>query len=136
MGMLGGEQCRRKGSEGDSSSCWVQVFLCFSSFPAEILQANDKLTQALGRCRQVVASLEDDGGGGSVTGLSDAPGKEDAAVFHNSSASCFWCMNGAWKGNRFLENRCGENPLTWENYDVVIITLCFFFVCLFDFTFG
>ncbi|KAI6076641.1 ADP-ribosylation factor-binding protein GGA2 [Aix galericulata] len=40
---------------------------------AEILQANDKLTQALGRCRQVVASLEDDGGGGSVTGLSDAP---------------------------------------------------------------
>ncbi|XP_072734102.1 ADP-ribosylation factor-binding protein GGA2 [Ciconia boyciana] len=40
---------------------------------AEILQANDKLTQALGQYRQVVASHENGGGGGSATGSADAP---------------------------------------------------------------
>ncbi|KAM7091521.1 ADP-ribosylation factor-binding protein GGA2 [Ciconia maguari] len=40
---------------------------------AEILQANDKLTQALGLYRQVVASHENGGGGGSATGSADAP---------------------------------------------------------------
>uniref|UniRef100_A0A8C4UUC3 Golgi associated, gamma adaptin ear containing, ARF binding protein 2 n=1 Tax=Falco tinnunculus TaxID=100819 RepID=A0A8C4UUC3_FALTI len=54
---------------------------------AEILQANDKLTQALGHYRQVVASHENGGGGGSATSSADAPGKEHPAAFHNSSAS-------------------------------------------------
>ncbi|XP_040448146.1 ADP-ribosylation factor-binding protein GGA2 isoform X2 [Falco naumanni] len=40
---------------------------------AEILQANDKLTQALGHYRQVVASHENGGGGGSATSSADAP---------------------------------------------------------------
>ncbi|XP_075574405.1 ADP-ribosylation factor-binding protein GGA2 [Pelecanus crispus] len=40
---------------------------------AEILQANDKLTQALGQYRQVVASHENGGGGGSATSSADAP---------------------------------------------------------------
>uniref|UniRef100_A0A8B9PLA3 Golgi associated, gamma adaptin ear containing, ARF binding protein 2 n=1 Tax=Apteryx owenii TaxID=8824 RepID=A0A8B9PLA3_APTOW len=39
---------------------------------AEILQANDKLTQALGQYRQIVASHEDSGGG-SVASSTDAP---------------------------------------------------------------
>ncbi|XP_064376062.1 ADP-ribosylation factor-binding protein GGA2 isoform X3 [Dromaius novaehollandiae] len=40
---------------------------------AEILQANDKLTQALGQYKQIVASHEDSGGG-SVASSTDAPG--------------------------------------------------------------
>ncbi|KAM6352518.1 ADP-ribosylation factor-binding protein GGA2 isoform 2-T2 [Alca torda] len=40
---------------------------------AEILQANDKLTQALGQYRQVVASHENGGGGSSATNSADAP---------------------------------------------------------------
>ncbi|KAM6299386.1 ADP-ribosylation factor-binding protein GGA2 [Aegotheles albertisi] len=40
---------------------------------AEILQANDKLTQALGQYRQVVASHENGDEGGSATSSSDAP---------------------------------------------------------------
>nr|XP_010305445.1 PREDICTED: ADP-ribosylation factor-binding protein GGA2 [Balearica regulorum gibbericeps] len=40
---------------------------------AEILQANDRLTQALRQYRQVVASHENGGGGGSVTSSADAP---------------------------------------------------------------
>ncbi|XP_010288938.1 PREDICTED: ADP-ribosylation factor-binding protein GGA2 [Phaethon lepturus] len=40
---------------------------------AEILQANDKLTQALGQYRQVAASHENGGGGGSATSSADAP---------------------------------------------------------------
>ncbi|NXS90933.1 GGA1 protein, partial [Jacana jacana] len=40
---------------------------------AEILQANDKLTQALGQYRQVVASHENGGGEGSATSSADAP---------------------------------------------------------------
>ncbi|XP_062470718.1 ADP-ribosylation factor-binding protein GGA2 [Pezoporus occidentalis] len=40
---------------------------------AEILQANDKLIQALGQYRQVVASREDGAGGGPVTSSMDAP---------------------------------------------------------------
>uniref|UniRef100_A0A8B9FIF4 Golgi associated, gamma adaptin ear containing, ARF binding protein 2 n=1 Tax=Amazona collaria TaxID=241587 RepID=A0A8B9FIF4_9PSIT len=43
---------------------------------AEILQANDKLIQALRQYRQVVASHEDGAGGGPVTSSVDAPGKE------------------------------------------------------------
>ncbi|XP_064376061.1 ADP-ribosylation factor-binding protein GGA2 isoform X2 [Dromaius novaehollandiae] len=39
---------------------------------AEILQANDKLTQALGQYKQIVASHEDSGGG-SVASSTDAP---------------------------------------------------------------
>uniref|UniRef100_A0A8B9PDQ3 Golgi associated, gamma adaptin ear containing, ARF binding protein 2 n=1 Tax=Apteryx owenii TaxID=8824 RepID=A0A8B9PDQ3_APTOW len=50
---------------------------------AEILQANDKLTQALGQYRQIVASHEDSGGG-SVASSTDAPGKENPATFHDS----------------------------------------------------
>lgn len=62
------------------------IFWFFSCFPAEILQANDKLTQALGRYRQVVASHENGGGGGSATSSADAAGKEHPAEFHDSSA--------------------------------------------------
>ena len=62
------------------------IFCFFSCFPAEILQANDKLTQALGQYRQVVVSHENGGGGGSATSSADAPGKEHPAAFHNSSA--------------------------------------------------
>ncbi|GAB0196422.1 ADP-ribosylation factor-binding protein GGA2 [Grus japonensis] len=40
---------------------------------AEILQANDRLTQALRQYRQVVGSHENGGGGGSVTSSADAP---------------------------------------------------------------
>ncbi|NXC20598.1 GGA1 protein, partial [Corythaeola cristata] len=40
---------------------------------AEILQANDKLSLALGQCRQVVASLENGGGGASATSSAEAP---------------------------------------------------------------
>ncbi|XP_074960652.1 ADP-ribosylation factor-binding protein GGA2 isoform X1 [Phalacrocorax aristotelis] len=40
---------------------------------AEILQANDKLTQVLGQYRQVVASHENGGGGDSATSSADAP---------------------------------------------------------------
>ncbi|XP_075292710.1 ADP-ribosylation factor-binding protein GGA2 isoform X2 [Opisthocomus hoazin] len=40
---------------------------------AEILQANDKLTQALGQYKQVVASHENGGGGGAATSAADAP---------------------------------------------------------------
>ncbi|NXT93805.1 GGA2 protein, partial [Anhinga rufa] len=40
---------------------------------AEILQANDKLTQVLGQYRQVVASHENGGGGSSATSSADAP---------------------------------------------------------------
>uniref|UniRef100_A0A8C6J8R4 Uncharacterized protein n=1 Tax=Melopsittacus undulatus TaxID=13146 RepID=A0A8C6J8R4_MELUD len=43
---------------------------------AEILQANDKLIQALRQYRQVVASREDGVGGGPVTSSVNAPGKE------------------------------------------------------------
>ncbi|XP_010150663.1 PREDICTED: ADP-ribosylation factor-binding protein GGA2, partial [Eurypyga helias] len=38
---------------------------------AEILEANDRLTRALGQCRQVVASCESGGGGCSATGSAD-----------------------------------------------------------------
>ncbi|XP_042720579.1 ADP-ribosylation factor-binding protein GGA2 isoform X3 [Lagopus leucura] len=40
---------------------------------AELLQANDKLTQVLGRYRQTVGSHEDSGGGCSASSSSDAP---------------------------------------------------------------
>ncbi|XP_008937140.1 PREDICTED: ADP-ribosylation factor-binding protein GGA2, partial [Merops nubicus] len=40
---------------------------------AEILQANDKLSQALAQCRQVVASHENGAGGGSGTSSADGP---------------------------------------------------------------
>uniref|UniRef100_A0A8C3KCF1 Golgi associated, gamma adaptin ear containing, ARF binding protein 2 n=1 Tax=Calidris pygmaea TaxID=425635 RepID=A0A8C3KCF1_9CHAR len=53
---------------------------------AEILQANDKLTQALGQYRQIVASHENGCGEDSATSSADAPGKEHPAAFYNSSA--------------------------------------------------
>uniref|UniRef100_A0A8B9MA64 Golgi associated, gamma adaptin ear containing, ARF binding protein 2 n=1 Tax=Accipiter nisus TaxID=211598 RepID=A0A8B9MA64_9AVES len=53
---------------------------------AEILQANDKLTQVLGQYRQVVARHENGDGGGSATSSADAAGKEHPAAFHDSSA--------------------------------------------------
>ncbi|XP_031462861.1 ADP-ribosylation factor-binding protein GGA2 [Phasianus colchicus] len=40
---------------------------------AELLQANDRLTQVLGRYRQTVGSQEDGGGGCSASSSSDAP---------------------------------------------------------------
>uniref|UniRef100_A0A8C3L677 Golgi associated, gamma adaptin ear containing, ARF binding protein 2 n=1 Tax=Chrysolophus pictus TaxID=9089 RepID=A0A8C3L677_CHRPC len=43
---------------------------------AELLQANDRLTQVLGRYRQTVGSQEDGGGGCSASSSSDALGKE------------------------------------------------------------
>ncbi|XP_010000889.1 PREDICTED: ADP-ribosylation factor-binding protein GGA2 [Chaetura pelagica] len=45
---------------------------------AEILQANDKLTQVLRQYRQVVASPEGGGGGGSATSSADAPACQPA----------------------------------------------------------
>ncbi|KAM9372466.1 ADP-ribosylation factor-binding protein GGA2 [Phaethornis superciliosus] len=45
---------------------------------AEILQANDKLTQVLGHYRQVVASHENGGEGGSATSPADAPACQPA----------------------------------------------------------
>lgn len=62
------------------------LMFCFFCFPAEILQANDKLTQVLGQYRQVVARHENGDGGGSATSSADAAGKEHPAAFHDSSA--------------------------------------------------
>ncbi|KAM6121508.1 ADP-ribosylation factor-binding protein GGA2 [Phoenicopterus ruber ruber] len=45
---------------------------------AEILQANDKLTAALGQYRQVVATHENGGGGGLATSSADAPARRPA----------------------------------------------------------
>ncbi|XP_053936720.1 ADP-ribosylation factor-binding protein GGA2 [Cuculus canorus] len=45
---------------------------------AALLQANDRLTQALGRYRQVVASHENHSGGGSATSSTDATARQPA----------------------------------------------------------
>ncbi|XP_069725999.1 ADP-ribosylation factor-binding protein GGA2 [Phaenicophaeus curvirostris] len=45
---------------------------------AVILQANDRLTQALGRYRQVITSNENGSGGGSATGSTDATAQRPA----------------------------------------------------------
>uniref|UniRef100_A0A663LUR9 Golgi associated, gamma adaptin ear containing, ARF binding protein 2 n=1 Tax=Athene cunicularia TaxID=194338 RepID=A0A663LUR9_ATHCN len=48
---------------------------------AEILQANDQLAWALGHYRQVVASPDSSGGGGSAPSSAEAPGKGHPAGF-------------------------------------------------------
>lgn len=62
------------------------AFCLLSLFPAEILQANDKLSQALRHYRQVVVSHENSGGGVSGASSTDAAGKEHPAASHDSSA--------------------------------------------------
>lgn len=104
------------------------IFCLFSCFPAEILQANDKLSQALGQYRQVVASQENGGGGGSATSSADAPGKGHPAVFHNRSAPA----RHVWvemEGKCFSETKSGEDPVTQENYYVTIV---FFYIWLIE----
>lgn len=51
---------------------------CFVSslFPAEILQANDNLSRALGQYRQVVVSQENGDGAGSAASSAHAPGEK------------------------------------------------------------
>ncbi|OXB81851.1 UNVERIFIED_CONTAM: hypothetical protein H355_015048 [Colinus virginianus] len=53
---------------------------------AELLQANDRLVQALGRYRKTVGSAEGDGEGCSASSSSEAPGKEPC------SAPCQLCL--------------------------------------------
>ena len=90
---------------------------------AELLQANDRLTQALGRYRQTVGSHEGSGEGCSASSSSDAPGKGP----HSAPRQlCFLHFMGeqSLEGNRFSENRCGQNPSAHENYYIAI----FFYV--------
>lgn len=87
---------------GEVELCVRTLIVCFSScFPAEILQANDKLIQALRQYRQVVASREDGAGGGPVTSSVDAPGKECSmtALFLLISVSGVWKGSASWKIN-------------------------------------
>uniref|UniRef100_A0A8C0ASN5 Golgi associated, gamma adaptin ear containing, ARF binding protein 2 n=1 Tax=Buteo japonicus TaxID=224669 RepID=A0A8C0ASN5_9AVES len=62
---------------------------------AEILQANDKLTQVLGQYRQVVARHENGDRGGSATSSADAAGKEHPAAFHDISAPAHHFAGGS-----------------------------------------
>uniref|UniRef100_A0A8C3QAX1 Uncharacterized protein n=1 Tax=Geospiza parvula TaxID=87175 RepID=A0A8C3QAX1_GEOPR len=62
---------------------------------AEVLQANDKLSWALGQYRQVVASHEDGDGAGSAASSAHAPGEKPPKQL------CPACQVGAgvWQGN-------------------------------------
>uniref|UniRef100_A0A8C2TF17 Golgi associated, gamma adaptin ear containing, ARF binding protein 2 n=1 Tax=Coturnix japonica TaxID=93934 RepID=A0A8C2TF17_COTJA len=59
---------------------------------AELLKANDRLTQVLGRYRQTVGSHEDGGGECSASSTSDTPGKEPHSVKYKSQATVVLCL--------------------------------------------
>lgn len=67
-------------------------------FPAEILQANDKLSQALGQYRQVVVSQENGDGAGSAASSAHAPGEKHPQR-PMAALPCMPGGSGVWEGS-------------------------------------
>lgn len=73
------------------------MFCVCSAFPADILQASDQLSQALGQCRQAVARQDSGDGAASAASSAHAPGEQ----YLQRPRAALPCTGGSrvWEGS-------------------------------------